>query len=56
LAGEQRQQLALQVLARTEPVTELSARHQVSRKFLYHSMFKFFELDNSRFAQIEQGF
>jgi hypothetical protein len=35
LAGEQRQQLALQVLARTEPVTELSARHQVSRKFLY---------------------
>lgn len=35
LDGEQRQALALQVLARTEPVTELSARHQVSRKFLY---------------------
>jgi hypothetical protein len=35
LAGEQRQQLALQVLARTEPVTKLSTRHQVSRKFLY---------------------
>ena len=35
LNGEQRQQLALQVLARSEAVTELSARHQVSRKFLY---------------------
>ncbi len=35
LDGEQRQQLAVQVLARTEPVTELAERHQVSRKFLY---------------------
>ena len=35
LDGEQRQRLALQVLARTEAVTELAARHQVSRKFLY---------------------
>ena len=35
LAGEQRHRLALQVLARTEPVTELAKRHQVSRKFLY---------------------
>ena len=35
LDGEQRQELALQVLARSEPVTELSVRHQVSRKFLY---------------------
>jgi hypothetical protein len=35
LDGPQRQQLAVQVLARTESVTELSARHQVSRKFLY---------------------
>lgn len=35
LDGEQRQQLALQVLARTEPVSELAAQHQVSRKFLY---------------------
>ena len=35
LDGEQRQQLAVQVLARTEPVTELAGRHQVSRKFLY---------------------
>jgi hypothetical protein len=35
LDGEQRRQLAVQVLARTEPVTELAERHQVSRKFLY---------------------
>ncbi len=35
LDGRQRQQLAVQVLARTEPVTELAGRHQVSRKFLY---------------------
>ena len=35
LDGMQRQQLAVQVLARTEPITELAERHQVSRKFLY---------------------
>ena len=35
LDGEDRKQLAVQVLARTEPVTELAKRHQVSRKFLY---------------------
>ena len=35
LDGEQRQRLALQVLTRSEPVTELAERHQVSRKFLY---------------------
>ena len=35
LTGEQRQQLAIHVLAGTEPVTELAGRHQVSRKFLY---------------------
>lgn len=36
LDGEHRQQLAVQVLARTEPVTELAKSHGVSRKFLYH--------------------
>ena len=36
LGGERRRQLAVQVLARTEPVTKLAARHGVSRKFLYH--------------------
>lgn len=35
LDGKQRHRLALQVLARMEPVTELAKRHQVSRKFLY---------------------
>ena len=35
LDGQQRQQLAVQVLTRSEPVTKLSARHRVSRKFLY---------------------
>ena len=30
LDGEHRQQLAVQALARTEPVTELAARHGVS--------------------------
>lgn len=35
LNAEQRQHLALQVLARTESVTELAGRHQVSRQFLY---------------------
>ena len=36
LDGEHRQQLAVQALARTEPVRELAARHGVSRKFVYH--------------------
>jgi transposase-like protein len=35
LNAEQRQQLAVQVLARTESVTDLAGRHQVSRQFLY---------------------
>jgi hypothetical protein len=40
LNAEQRQHLALQVLARTESVTELAGRHQVSRQFLYHQATK----------------
>jgi hypothetical protein len=35
LDGQQRQRLAVQVLARDESMTKLSARHRVSRKFLY---------------------
>lgn len=35
LDGEHRQRLAVQVLAHNEPVSDLAARHQVSRKFLY---------------------
>lgn len=40
LNAEQRQQLAVQVLARTEPVTELAERHQVSRRFIYQQAAK----------------
>jgi hypothetical protein len=40
LNAEQRQHLALQVLARTEPVTELAERHQVSRRFIYQQATK----------------
>jgi hypothetical protein len=36
LDGEHRQHLAVQVLAGTQPVTELAKRHGVSRKFVYH--------------------
>jgi hypothetical protein len=36
LDGQQRQQLAVQVLARTAPVTKLAKGHGVSRKFVYH--------------------
>lgn len=40
LEGEQRQQLALQALAGSEPISELARRHQVSRKFVYHQAAK----------------
>lgn len=40
LDGVHRQRLAVQVLARNEPVTELAERHQVSRKFLYQQAAK----------------
>jgi hypothetical protein len=36
LLPQQRQELALQVLAGNQPVSELARQHQVSRKFLYH--------------------
>jgi hypothetical protein len=36
LLPPQRQELAIKVLAGTQPVSDLAARHQVSRKFLYH--------------------
>jgi hypothetical protein len=40
LNAEQRQHLALQVLAHTESVTKLAGRHQVSRQFLYQQATK----------------
>jgi hypothetical protein len=36
LSPSQRQDLALQVLSRSQPVSELAGEHGVSRKFLYH--------------------
>ena len=38
LAPQQRQDLAIQVLARTETVSELARQHEVSRKFLYQQV------------------
>ena len=38
LAPQQRQGLAIQVLAGTEPVSELARQHAVSRKFLYQQV------------------
>jgi hypothetical protein len=38
LPNQQRQALALQGLAGTQPISTLSARHGVSRKFVYQQM------------------
>ena len=38
LLPQQRQDLAIQVLARTETVSELARQHEVSRKFLYQQV------------------
>jgi transposase-like protein len=35
LSPKQRKELAITVLARTEPVTDVAQQYQVSRKFLY---------------------
>lgn len=40
LEGQQRGALALQGLAGTQPISTLSARHGVSRKFVYQQMHK----------------
>ena len=38
LLPQQRRDLAIQVLARTETVSELARQHEVSRKFLYQQV------------------
>ncbi len=38
LLPQQRQDLAIQVLARTETISELARQHEVSRKFLYQQV------------------
>lgn len=50
LGPEERKRLSLQVLARTEPVTSLSAKNGVSRKFLYHQAEKAEEALDEAFA------
>ena len=40
LPPTQRKNLAINVLARTEPISRLAARHQVSRKFVYQQVHK----------------
>lgn len=40
LDGQQRQQLAIEGLARTEPISKLAERNNVSRKFVYKQMDK----------------
>jgi hypothetical protein len=35
LSSDARQKLAIEVLAKSQPVSQLAAAHQVSRKFLY---------------------
>lgn len=40
LPSQQRQALALQGLAGTQPISTLSARHGVSRKFVYQQLHK----------------
>ena len=38
LGPQQRQDLAIQVLSGTEPISELARQHEVSRKFLYQQV------------------
>ena len=50
LVPQQRQDLAIQVLARTETVSALARRHEVSRKFLYQQVHTAEEALNQAFA------
>src|SRR5271166_4773650 len=50
LLPQQRQDLAIQVLARTETVSELARQHEVSRKFLYQQVHTAEEALSAAFA------
>ena len=50
LLPQQRQDLAIQVLARTETVSELARQHEVSRKFLYPQVYSAEKALNEAFA------
>jgi len=55
LPSQQRQALALQGLSGTQPISTLSARHGVSRKFVYRQMHKASEvLDQAFEAQVPE--
>ena len=49
-----RQELSVEVLARTEPVSQLAARHGVSRKFLYQQAHKASAALGEAFAPAEE--
>jgi len=51
LAPDQRKELAINVLGRTEPVTCLAQQHQVSRKFLYQQAHKAEQALDTAFAE-----
>ncbi len=52
LAPEQRKNLAIQVLAKNEPITDLAAREKVSRRFLYRQKSKATNALNQAFSPI----
>lgn len=49
-----RQGLSVEILARTEPLSQLAARHGVSRKFLYHQAHKAYAALEEAFAPAEE--
>jgi hypothetical protein len=55
MEGQQRQTLALQGLASTQPISTLSAHHGLSRKFVYQQMHKAAEaLEHAFDAQVAE--
>ena len=54
LDAKQRSQLAVEALARSEPLSELAGRHQVSRKFVYQQADKAAQALEQAFASPEK--
>jgi hypothetical protein len=52
---DRRKHLAIQALARTEPLSRVAARERVSRKFLYHQKRKANEALDQAFAPTQPG-
>jgi hypothetical protein len=53
LGPDQRKELSIQVLAGNEPVSRLSARHQVSRKFVYRQVHRAEQALDEAFAEAD---